>query len=1732
MRFDEFDGWEQLYRSARVQVSRARHRPTGETVIVKALPEGQANHGAVARLRYEHKILLALEAARARHVPRPMDLMESPGRVALALPDMGGMALAQYAQRHSLDVPDVLHIATCVTQALVDMHRLRVIHKDINPNNIIYNPRTRMVQLVDYDLASLMARELQQVDNLSGLEGTLPYVSPEQTGRLGRALDYRTDFFSLGVTLYEWLARRPPFAGDDLPQVVYAILTQSPPPLPAHVPAVLADMVGRLLEKDPDRRYKSASGLLTDLEECTKQWSSTGAVAHFAIGREDRSEEFHLPQRLYGRAQELERLQAAYRSVTVGTVGFVWITGPSGVGKSALVSALQTAVLEHNGLFATGKYEFLSRQMPFSAMRQAIEGLVRRLLLEPAGTLEKWRVRLQAALGNVGQALVDMAPTLESVVGKQEKLQDLGPQESENRLLMLLQNLFNALSVRQPLVLFLDDLQWADHGTLKWLARLAREAHRGAGMLVVGAYRDDEVDETHPLRRTLQILSAGSYPVHLLPLAPLDVPAMTDLVRDATHTPQAEARAMAALLLAKTAGVPFFVHEFLRSLWERELLTFERDRGGWRWDINKVQNATVTDNVAQMMACKITTLPPDARQILGLAACMGNEFTLHGLMHVSTRSRAVLLACLTEPLALGIIVAVGGVSPYATVETDASDVHYRFAHDQLAQAAYQVMAPEVAQQQHLAVGRYLMASEGSATPLTAASHLNRVVSLLRDEDERLQVAEINCLAGRESRLAAAYEVARDLLSVGLGLLPENAWEVARPLCEGLHAELAQAEAMVGNSAAAQQHLDTLEAHAQTEVERVSLACDRVQLLTVAREPEAAMQAGVRALRSLGFATRLRPTPWMLLRALTQALWAQRGRDVRSLLRDPAVATPLQAATFRLLTITQEAAIIFVNPELFLWCALCGVGWALRQRLPFVQFLSTYGSLCAMFSRYQAARQWHEAAASLASKGPRDGSAVRAEFAANASVHHLHMLPRTLAQSFAVAVTGALERGDMLGAAHAGTAEIFVTLGLSADDCLRLIEQPPPLTAQAREFNAHVHHVLRLGCLCLQGAISELTLDTRYESTLRQFNGPNTSEVQVRGPFSYINTVVACVHRNFLAACISAGSAIDDGIFNVVTDHELLMFCFYASLAGLQRPGGKPSWLPRTVKKLRVAAAAGPTIYGGMATLLDAEHAARRGALLRAQQLYEKTQQQLGQSGYPAFWAAGLECAARFYVATDQSVNAAAHAARARDAYATWGATRKVEMLEREFESVQKGALHTWRPPHAPPAQNPMLDLPTVLTVSQALAGEMAQERLVQKILAALQQNLGATRTMLLLRPEERWVVAGDTQGGVALPPQAALSFVLHTRETLVIDDVAQHPTMKNAFGQEMRPKALLCAPIMHQGRVLGAIYLENHATAGNFGGDRLAWVTLLASQAAVAVENGRLYAHLEDVVARRTEQLRAMHARLIAFERQSTEMQMAGGFAHEVRNALGGTTLALRAVYTPNPRERDGYSMCEVWLKGYDELEQQLRAERPAGEVLEALQQMRANHEQLESALATLHSGLMRALRITAQILTYAQVGRLVVGDENVLLAPVVQTILEELKESMETQRVVCRVAVPADLLVPMKEEHLYTVVPNLIDNALDALRSQRDPARRSLSVVAQDSVEQVHIVVSDTGHGVSAAVQSRMFEPFFTTKGARGTGLGLGLCRKLLRAYGGDIAFTSSRRVGTTFSLHVPRRS
>ncbi|HEX4267369.1 MAG TPA: AAA family ATPase [Steroidobacteraceae bacterium] len=1458
---------EPLREQADFTLYRGRARRDQMPVLAVALAAGRPSPQNLRRLDHEYSLATELDAAWAA---QPLALTSHQGRAVLILKDPGGGPLDRIVEQQQgkpLDLTRFLSMAIGLAAALRQAHRRGLIHKDVKPANALVDDDGR-AWLTGFGIASRLPRERQAPAPLESIGGTLAYMSPEQTGRMNRSMDSRSDLYSLGVTLYQMLTGILPFTAADPLEWVHCHIARQPvaPVDRREVPEPVSAIIMRLLAKNAEERYQTAAGLEADLRRCLSEWQAHGRIDPFPLGKDDASDRLLIPEKLYGRVPEVAGLLTAFdRVVAQGTAELVLVSGYSGIGKSSVVNELHKVLVPPRGLFAAGKFDQVKRDVPYATLAQAFQTLIRDILVKSEPEVAQWRRVLLEALGSNGQLMVKLVPELEFVIGKQPPVSELPPLEARGRFQLVFRRLLGAFArPEHPLALFLDDLQWLDTATLELLESLIIDPDL-RHVLLVGAYRDNEVGSSHPLTRTLAAIRTAGARVHEIALAPLGLDDVERLVAEALHCHPDSAAPLALLAHEKTGGNPFFTIQFLLALTEEGLLRFDRKAATWLWQLDQIRAKDYSGNVVDLMLAKLRRLPHATQTALQQLACLGNVADIALLSLGLGQPEERIHAPLWEAVRSGLIVRLEG--------------SYSFLHDRIQEAAYALIPESARAEVHLRIGRTLLAGLTAGDLANhlfdVANQMNRGASLLTDHVERVQVAGIGLRAGRQAKASAAYTSARDYFAAGIALLDENDWSARYELTFSLWLERVECELLSGNPQKAGQLIEQLLPLAASKVDAAAVYHLKVQLQVMTSDIQQAVVTALTCLRGFGIDLPAHPTDEQVWEEY-EAVWhALDGRSIESLIDLPLVTDPeLQAAMTALSDLFAPAKLTGFNLACLQICRLVKI--SLRHGM---SGASAYA--CAswvsgpgwFFRRYDEAYRFARLACDLIEK--HGFIASQAKVYASTAAAAIWTQPITTAIEFnRKSIQAATEMGDLAFACFPMSVSIPYRLvrNDSLDVLWRDAEMQLDFARKVRFLDiADIIVSQQRFIATMQGRTTTFSTfsDDRFGEAA--FEAQLTAGRMPMLPGSYwILKLQARFLSGDFAEALAAADKARQFLEALAIMTQLLDYHYYTALtvsalyegASADQQAAWRELLRSCREQLHDWAENNPSTFADKLALVSAEIARIEKRDAEALRLYEEAISFAREQGFVQNEGLAHELAARYCLTQRLETAGHAHLLSARECYDRWGAHGKVQQLDGRYPWLREA-----RAPAAsatPASSNSQLDIETIVKASQALSSEIVLPELIEKLLRIAVENAGAERALLILfrggarNSESRIEAEATTRQGkvdvivrpaVVTPsdlPQSVLHYVVRTQEVVLLDDAsADKVYSKDEYVRQHRSRSALCLPILQQQKLIGALYLENNLTPGAFTPSRAAVLQLLASQAAISLENATLYSDLQ-----------------------------------------------------------------------------------------------------------------------------------------------------------------------------------------------------------------------------------------------------------------------------------------------
>ncbi len=1803
---------EQLYNGSRTLVYRGYRETDSLPIVIKLLKNAYPNFSELVQFRNQYTI--------ARNLNSPLiiqtySLEPYQNGYALVMEDFGGISLKDYftcvETRYIASLQEFLQIAIALCNILDILYRERVIHKDIKPANILINPETKEVKLIDFSIASLLPRETQEIQNANCLEGTLAYLSPEQTGRMNRGIDYRSDFYSLGVTFYELLTGQLPFIFDDPMELVHCHLAKTP--IVVHeinpkIPLVLSEIISKLMAKNAEDRYQSALGIKYDLEICLSQLQATGNIEYFTLGKRDISDRFLIREKLYGREQEVKLLLNAFERVSLGNTEIMLLAGFSGIGKTAVVNEVHKPIVRQRGYFIKGKYDQFQRNIPFSAFVQAFRNLIGQLLSESDAQLQAWKSNILSAVGQHAQVIIEVIPELVRIIGEQPPAPELSGTAAQNRFNLLFQKFTQVfMQAEHPLVMFLDDLQWADSASLQLLQLLMQDTEY---LLVLGAYRDNEVSPAHPFILSVdEIVKTGAV-VNTITLQSLSLVDLNQLVADTLNCELSLAQPLTELVYQKTKGNPFFATQFLKALHEDGQITFDWETRCWQCDIAEVKALAITDDVVEFMALQLQKLPLPTQNMLKLAACIGAQFDLHTLAIVSEKSPEDAATALWKALQEGLTIPNTEIykffiqSDNASLSDAAANPIYRFLHDRVQQAAYSLIPDQQKQAVHLKIGQLLQKNfseiEREEKLFDIVGHLNRGQALINQQQERQALAKLNLKAGGKARSSTAYAAARIYLQTGIDLLEVDCWLLQYDLTLNLYVAASEASYLNGDFQGMGQMSALVLQNAQTILDKVKIYEIQIIALTGLGQMLEAIAVGRKALAQLGVELPTEVDEAKIGVALQNLNHQLSGRQVEELVDLPLMSDRTSLAAMQLLG-------VLFNP----------ISQGNRRLLPFLsttmvrlslQFGNAPSSmvgfaihgilLCTVFQDEKTGYRFGEVALNLLDRFNLPELKSLVLFLFGIFIQHRQEAFLAVLPTLKAGYTAGIETGDFLNAGY--NIGVYINTkffaGGELDTCEVEAANYSAVMAQAKQYSSQGYLQMQQQMLRnLRETVSQpdCLVGTAYNETVMRPKHQQNNELTAIA-VGYLYKLLLAYIFGYYKNGLDYIAQSKPYLLSVKGAISIPIFDFYGALTQLAIfPMQSETEQAEILAQVETAqstlhqwAQNAPMNYLHKWHLVEAEKYRILGNKAEAMEQYDRAIALAKENQFLNEEALANELAAKFYLDWGKEKIAQVYMTEAYYCYARWGAKAKVVDLESRYPQLLVTILQKQQPSFKPTetmisvssetiqtstlsntSLSQALDLATILKASQSLSSEIELDKLLSTLLDVILKNAGADKCALLMPKGDvydglrlRWVIEALSQLEQptivlrSLPfdngqtvPVTLINRVKNTLSLAVIENAVVDPTLAaDPYILHHSPKSVLCAPILNQGKLIGILYLENNLMVGAFTRDRLEILHLLISQAAISLENARLYTELEDRVKERTQALnekndqlqttlKELHhtqTQMVQSAKMSALGQLVAGIAHEINNPVNFIYGNLHYVHQYT---QDLFHLLSSYQSHYPHPPESLKAELKTVE-------LNFLKEDLDNILKSMEVGSERIQQIVLSLRNFSRLDEseykavnLHEGIDNTLM------ILQHRLNAQAEHPAIEIVKQYGDLpLVECYAREINQVFMSMIMNAIDALEERNHSrsfqeittnANRICIRTIKTEKNQVQIIITDNGAGIPEKIRSRLFDPFFTTKPVgKGTGLGLSISHQVItETHGGFIHVNSTPSQGTEFIITLP---
>jgi predicted ATPase/GAF domain-containing protein len=1343
---------------------------------------------------------------------------------------------------------------------------------------------------------------------------------------MNRVIDYRTDLYSLGVSFYEILTGQLPFSTNDVMELVHCHLAKTPR-LPHTLkgekdcPKALSNIVMKLMAKTAEDRYQSAWGVKTDLETCLNQLQTSGYISEFSLAHHDISDNFQIPQKFYGRDKEISQLLSSFERVSQGTTEIVFITGYAGIGKSALVNEIHKPIVRQQGYFITGKFDQYQRDIPYAGFIQAFRDLIRQLLSESEAQIQAWKQKLLDVLDGYGQVIIDVIGELELIIGQQPSVRELGFIESENRFKVLFQRFIRVFATKDhPLVIFLDDLQWADSASFSFIKLLTSDIDRKS-LLIIGAYRNHEVNDSHFLTLTLEEIRKTQVVINTISLGSLSLGNVSEFVADTLNLSQERVKPLAELIFSKTNGNPFFLIQLLKSLYKNKLIfrsyveTNDKQQL-WQWDLERIKRVGITDNVVEFMLSRLKKLNQKTQNVLKLAACIGSHFDLEILSSLSAQSLSETASNLLPAIQEGLILPLDEnykipilwnqeQESDATLKlssfTDSNSPHsifYNFLHDRVQEAAYGLNIDNNLKKVHLQIGKLLLQkykeNKLNYSVFDVVNQLNMGAELVTSKFERDELAELNLIAGKKAKSSTAYESALDYLRLSQKALGSDSWQNQYQFTFDIYLTTLELELLNTHFQEAEKTSSILIKEARSLLDKVKINELEIQSLLSQYRFQEALDKAVPILEELEFFQFREDSEFSPFLRDTQRVLASQNKEIEDLEDLPVMKELDKIAALRI-CLTVMSAIFAVNPSLLPSAIFSMLNLCLKHGNCYLSpgvYVWSGLYICGAMGDVDLGLKFCQLSFKLLEKFDSRELTTKVLFLANSAVIHWKKPIQDTIKPLKKAFYTGLETGDIEWGSYAANTYLLHTL-FAGEDLANVkkvySKNLSILTKYSQSFSILYTKVAGEIIFELIGETDQKNNHQRlnWQETLKSLHENQDGDTLVL--YYLVETLINYFFKDYYA---SYGNSLEAKKY----EHHSIglvpvpQLYFYSSLAILGYSYGNPNNLSEDLlnqvlsnqEKMKGWAENASMNFQHKYDLIEAEKARLLKQYWQAEELYEKAIQGYKKSEFIHEEALAYERAAEFYLELGREEIGQFYLRNAHHCYSHWGAKAKVKQLEEEYPDYLIGVATPSQSKKLSTTtsstgnQGEILDLTTVLKASQAISGEIQLEKLLQSLIKIVIENAGAQKGVLVLNNNDNWMIEAqatvndenvtvlqsipiesiDPKSSISILPTQIINYVARTQESVVLDDATQEGQFINdPYIIATESKSILCTPLLNQGRLRGIVYLENNLATGAFTSERVELLKILSAQAAISIDNSRLYQNLEQRVEERTKEL-------------------------------------------------------------------------------------------------------------------------------------------------------------------------------------------------------------------------------------------------------------------------------------
>lgn len=1466
-------------------------------VLIKTFSTSHPRLEDVARLKNEYDLLKGLDLP---STVKALELLENQNNYSLILEDSEAINLDKYLRQNTLNLHQKIQLSIEITKVLGELQQKDIIHKDVQPQNILIDPGTEKVKLTGFDYATKIPKQRLSFKSPNLMEGTLAYISPEQTGRMNREVDYRTDFYSLGVVFYKIFTGDVPFKSFDMMELVYSQIAKTPTPpheVNPEVPEQISRIIMKLLSKKAEDRYSSSVNLIDDLKKCDEELTTTGKISTFPLAQKDFYHKLQISQKIYGREKQIEKVMRGFNFVCEGSTEMLLLAGFPGIGKTAIVNEIQRPILERRGFFIRGKFDQYKANIPYSAFIEAFQDLIQQVLTENDDTIAMWRERIKAALGVNARVIMDVIPELRYIIGDKPPVQGFDEQEAQNRFNFFFQRFISLYASKEsPLIIFLDDLQWVDSASLQ-LVELILTTLKTEGLYLIGAYRNNEVTPLHPLITATERIKRSGGKVEEVEVGPLSQEDVLHMLSDSLHKEPEKCLPLCKVVYEKTRGNPFFINQFLTYLYEEELLYVDSTSGSWNWNLEKIHELDVSDNVVELLIIKLKKCSLEAQKVLEIAACIGNNFDVKLIARILNQPLSFVSSKLMEPIQEGLILPSDELQSYLWMDpeetqetnnkTKTPSQAFHFLHDKVQQAAYQLMDGEERKTTHYQIGLFLLKKYKEEQLedhiFEVMAQLNHAADLIVEPNERQEYAKMNLIAAEKAMRTVAYATALDFIKVGIAFLPQNHFETHYELSQQLYLYAAEANYLLFNFDEATRIFDQILEQARSDKEKISVCTLKVKLYISSANYKEAIKWARNGLKLLKINL---PQSYHKLHVIKEFFHLRLnliGKETDSLASLPTIKDESEIQIMKLLYLLVTPAYL-TSKDFFAFVVLKGLNLTLKYgNAPMTPYIyASFGIILnALFEDFRGSFAYGKLALELTQKFENQEYVPATKFLVGTFLNPTQKHLRTSIDILQTGYEMGTSTGDFINAVFCQgmmvTDKYLVSTNINflakeVEDCIDYV-------SRIKSHNrGYVFNAIRQAIKALKGETynpSSMQTDEFNEEAFFQMLKDNNFLITLY--FAYTFKMQICYLFENYEQAIEIGKKTDELTFCVLGQPMRLENDYYhgLSLAANYVLKDRPTQkiyrkkIGKILKRLRTWARAVPENYWHKYLMVRAELARIDGDKELAVECFDEAVESAKTNRYVQNEGIANELYAKFYLTQNRAHIAKQYLIDSHYAFYVWGATAKMAHIEAKYKGLfqihnpnefqEKMRLEGTPSIMESTQGGNALDLMAVVKATQTLSGEIVLDSLIDQLMHIVVEIAGAQKAALILEKNDELIVEAEFEAEVSettTRPQvhfkerkdhlsvSVINYVLRTRDQIVIDDATQHPLFANdPYIQKNHTQSILCIPLDHQGKMIGLLYLENNLTTRAFTPAHVEILKLLTAQIATSLENSLLYSH-------------------------------------------------------------------------------------------------------------------------------------------------------------------------------------------------------------------------------------------------------------------------------------------------